>query len=98
MALNRAQLRPRARRLRPSWHYANIGQGAVASGALRGLFLAYAISNNVGFAISPGIRSIPVLYALGRTAEELSRIVFSYSVDASELVIEWRCGGAATLR
>ena len=44
-------------------------------------FLAYAISNNVGFAMLSGASVRYRFYTRwGVTAEELSRIVFSYSV------------------
>ena len=56
-------------------------QAAAAPQLAAASFLAYAISNNVGFAMLSGASVRYRFYTRwGVTAEELSRIVFSYSV------------------
>jgi phosphatidylglycerol lysyltransferase len=61
--------------------FAYIGKRLPRSRVVAASFLAYAISNNVGFAMLSGASVRYRFYTRwGVTAEELSRIVFSYSV------------------
>ena len=61
--------------------FAYIGKALPRARIALASFLAYAISNNVGFAMLSGASVRYRFYTRwGVTAEELSRIVFSYSV------------------
>ena len=76
---DRAQLR-RAHRLRPPGLRLHRQAPAARPSRVR-LVLAYAVANNVGFAMLSGASVRYRFYTRwGVTAEELSRIVFSYSV------------------
>ena len=78
---DRAQLH-RAHRLRPARVLAYVGNPAAARACCwLASLLAYAIANNVGFAMLSGASVRYRFYTRwGVTPEELSRIVFSYMV------------------